>query len=95
METGPRPIVETLVGAFLPPVCREHVLGDLYERFTSPRQYFLDAIQAVPLVVVSQILRTSTIRLRAAEFGAVYQPARRACVPARDRRPRRVQASLK
>lgn len=43
----------------MPPLAREHVLGDLAERYTSPGQYMLDALRTVPAVVVSQIRRTS------------------------------------
>lgn len=57
----PRPPagMESAVGLFVPPVAREHVLGDLAERYTSPGRYLLDALRAVPAVVISQIRRTS------------------------------------
>ena len=32
---------------------REHVLGDLSERYSSPGQYVLDAIRTAPLIIVS------------------------------------------
>ena len=59
METRPSPIVEAIVGACFPPACREEVLGDLYERYQSPTQYLSDALQTVPLVLASQVLRTA------------------------------------
>jgi hypothetical protein len=72
MEASPPPIIEAVVGLLLPPACREHVLGDSCERFTSPRRYLLDAARTVPLVVWSQVRRTSTITLVVAEFAVVY-----------------------
>lgn len=40
-------------------MAREHVLGDLAERYSSLGQYLLDALRTVPAVVISQIRRTS------------------------------------
>ena len=51
--------MESVVGLFVPPLTREHVLGDLAERYTSSGQYLLDALRTVPAVVISQIRRTS------------------------------------
>jgi hypothetical protein len=57
----PRPpaAIESVVGLFLPPLTREHVLGDLAESYTWSSQYLLDALRTVPAVVISQIRRTS------------------------------------
>jgi len=65
MEMTPPPILAALVRTLLPPVDREHVLGDLQERFEISRdssswRYFVDAIQTVPLVVWSRMRRTAT-----------------------------------
>lgn len=58
--TSPPPArLETAVGFFVPPVAREYVLGDLAERYASPRQYVLDALGTLPSVIASQIRRTS------------------------------------
>jgi hypothetical protein len=35
--------MEALVGLLTPPACRDHVLGDLHERYSSPAQYLVDA----------------------------------------------------
>jgi hypothetical protein len=43
----------------IPPACREHVLGDFSERYTSPRQYAADALRTLPFVIAGQIRRTS------------------------------------
>ena len=59
MPSAPPRVMEAVVGFLLPPACREHVLGDLHERYTSPRQYLVDALLAVPLVIASRIRRTT------------------------------------
>lgn len=59
MTPHPPAALESAVGLFVPPLAREHVLGDLAERHTSPGQYLLDAFRTVPAVVISQIRRTS------------------------------------
>jgi hypothetical protein len=59
METRPTALAETVVRALVPPASREHVLGDLQERFTSTRQYVLDALAALPFIVGSRIRRTT------------------------------------
>jgi hypothetical protein len=72
METGPRPLIECLVGALIPPPYREHVLGDLCQRYTSDSQYVRDACRTVPYVIWSQIRRTSNPTLLIAVFVLVY-----------------------
>lgn len=56
---GPSGIAEAVVWCLLPPAAREHVVGDLHERYVSPRQYFLDAASVVPCVILSRIRRTT------------------------------------
>ena len=72
METGPRPLIARVVSALIPPASREHVLGDLYQRNRSDGQYVLDACRVLPHVVWSQIRRTASPALLAAEFVLVY-----------------------
>ena len=72
MEAGPHPLVERFVGALLPPACREHVLGDLHERFVSSRQYAHEAIWTIPFAVWGQIRRTFSVLFAIAEVGVVY-----------------------
>jgi hypothetical protein len=55
----PSNALEKIVGWFLPPACREEVLGDLCERYKSPLPYVGEAIRVVPCVIVSRIRRTS------------------------------------
>jgi len=59
MHSVPPKIVERIVGALLPPACREEVLGDLYERCTSTGQYILEAFFVVPMVILSRVRRTA------------------------------------
>jgi hypothetical protein len=55
--------LEAITALLIPPACREEVLGDLRERNTAPQPYALDAIRAVPLVIVSRIRRTTDPQL--------------------------------
>ncbi len=50
---------EDLVAYFLPPACREEVLGDLYETCRNPVEYAVGALAVVPRVVFSQIRRNT------------------------------------
>src|SRR5215831_4535869 len=59
MKAGPSRAAEALVAILTPPACREEVLGDLYERYRSPRQYGLEAMRTIPLVIISRIRRTA------------------------------------
>jgi len=74
MRPAPPKAMEAVVGWLVPPACREEVLGDLHERFVSPRQYLADALSTVPLVVASQIRRTTDAQLRLIEACALYLP---------------------
>ena len=57
--TRPPELAENLVGLFLPPSCREEVLGDLCESYENSPKYGLDAATVVPRVIVSQIRRNT------------------------------------
>jgi len=72
METRPPRLIEQAVGFFIPPVCREHILGDLYERYSSPVQYVLEALSTLPFVIASQVRRTFRLDLFVAEAAALY-----------------------
>jgi hypothetical protein len=67
MGSGPPKVIESLIGVLLPPAYREHVLGDLYERYRSPLQYSADAVRAVASILVGQIIRTWDTRLMLAQ----------------------------
>ena len=56
-------LIDAVVRTLIPSACREHVVGDLWERYTSPGSFVIDAIRTVPFIIASQIRRTSTIGL--------------------------------
>jgi hypothetical protein len=49
--------LEGVIHALLPPGSREHVLGDLSERYRSPGRYLAEALQALPGVIARQVRR--------------------------------------
>lgn len=59
METHPPEMIAKFVRALVPPACREHVLGDLQERYVSPRGYLADALRTIPFIIASRLRRTS------------------------------------
>lgn len=59
MRSCPSKAAEGIVAIFVPPACREEVLGDLHERYRSPLQYALEAILTVPWVIFSRVRRTT------------------------------------
>lgn len=61
VETRPPVLIETIVRLSIPACRREHVIGDLWERYRTPGSFLLDAIRTVPFIVVSQVRRTSMI----------------------------------
>ncbi len=71
-KPGPSKILEALVGALLPPACREHVLGDLQERYRGNRQFLSEALLLLPMLVVSRIRRTADAQILLIEAFAVY-----------------------
>jgi hypothetical protein len=72
VETGPSTPIEGVVRLLTPPACREHVLGDLWERYRSPGQYLKDATLTLPFVIVSRIRRTSSAPLLAFQALSVF-----------------------
>ena len=64
--------LENLFRLLLPPASREHVLGDLHEKYNSPRQYVMDAISVLGPVIVSRIRRTTDFQVFLMEIFAVY-----------------------
>jgi hypothetical protein len=65
MEAGPPALMQAVVRLLIPPACREHVLGDLCERYRSRRRYAFEALTTIPFVVASRIRRTSSVGLLA------------------------------
>jgi hypothetical protein len=72
VETGPHPLAERVVARLLPQPCREHVLGDLYERNATTGRYVRDAMRSVPFAVWGQVRRTTSPGLACLQGGAVY-----------------------
>jgi hypothetical protein len=64
--------MEAIVGFLIPPACREHVLGDLHERYSGRLQYALEAACTVPLVILSRIRRTTDPQVLLMEGFAIY-----------------------
>ena len=60
LNIGPPPALEKLVWHLLPPVVREEVAGDLWERFRSPLRYLADALATLPFVIASQARRQTS-----------------------------------
>lgn len=52
-------MIEYVVGIFIPPACREEVLGDLRERNEGAQLFLYDALRTVPMVIASRIRRTT------------------------------------
>jgi hypothetical protein len=52
-------VIEKIVGIFIPPACREEVLGDLREKNEGVQLFIYDALRTIPLVIVSRIQRTT------------------------------------
>jgi hypothetical protein len=65
-------LLENLVRLLLPPACREHVLGDLQERYKSPKSYLSDALSVLGPVIISRIRRTTDFQVFAMEALALY-----------------------
>jgi hypothetical protein len=52
-------VIEKVVGIFIPPACREEVLGDMRERNEGVQLFIYDALRTVPFVILSRIRRTT------------------------------------
>jgi hypothetical protein len=72
MRAGPPKIIESMVALLVPPASREHVLGDLRERYAGTRSYLSDAVSAVPGAIAGRIIRTIGWRLLAMEACVLY-----------------------
>jgi hypothetical protein len=72
MPSGPSKTLEAIVGLFVPPACREEVLGDLHEKYSGTAQYILLALQVVPCVIVSRIWRVTDARVLLMQTLLIY-----------------------
>ena len=71
MKQSPPNAIQRAVVLLIPPACREHVLGDLYERNQTKWAYILDAIGVVPYTIWSQIRRTTSPQLFLSQAAAL------------------------
>jgi len=69
---GPPRWAEAILEKLIPPACREHVVGDLHERYESPFQYMGDALFAGSMVILSRVRRTSDPVVRFMEAFVLY-----------------------
>lgn len=65
MASQPPSSIERLVRLLLPPASREHVVGDLSERYRSSGRYLMDAVGVLPFIIASQVRRTCDFSLLA------------------------------
>jgi hypothetical protein len=72
MPSRPPKALEATVSLFIPPACREEVLGDLHERYTEPVQYLFLAMRVVPCVILSRIRRTADAQILMMEALLIY-----------------------
>ena len=56
-QSRPPELMERIVRLLVPPASREHVMGDLSERYRSPGQYLIEALRSLPFIIVSQARR--------------------------------------
>jgi hypothetical protein len=64
--------LENLLRLLLPPDSREHVLGDLQERYTSTKSYLIDALSVIGPVIISRIRRTTDFQVFLMEALTIY-----------------------
>lgn len=59
MPSRPPRLLEAFFAVWIPPACREEVLGDLSEKYVSPAQYIVLAICTLPFVILSRARRVT------------------------------------
>ena len=64
--------LENIFRLLFPPACREHVLGDLQERYKSPKSYVIDALSVLGPVIISAIRRTTDPQVFLIEAVTIY-----------------------
>lgn len=68
----PPALIDWLVSTLIPPAQREAVIGDLWERYSTPMQFFSEGVQIMPYAVASQIRRTSSFAVLALQGFALF-----------------------
>jgi hypothetical protein len=64
--------IESLFRLLLPPASREHVLGDLHEKYKSRREFVVAALSVLGYVIFGRIRRTTDFQVFLMETFAVY-----------------------
>jgi len=72
VRRGPPRWLDGIVAALTPPLSRESILGDLAERYRSPRWYALDALAVLPFVIVSQGRRATYLPMFGLQAFALF-----------------------
>ena len=72
VESGPPKMMEKVIAILIPPACREEIVGDLHERYHDRRQYCMEALLTLPLVIYSRIRRTTCPGVLLLEGLALY-----------------------
>ena len=67
VEARPPALIDWTVRVLIPPAMREAVVGDLWERYRSPLQYFAEGMKIMPYAVVSQVRRSANFPLLATQ----------------------------
>ena len=62
-KARPPALIDRAVRLLIPPGSREAVVGDLWERYSSPLQYAGEALRIVPFLIASQIRRNTNVPL--------------------------------
>ena len=68
----PPKLVEKVLSLLLPPACREHVVGDLHERYQATTQYVKEALAVLAPVIFSRMRRTTDAQSFAIEALTIY-----------------------
>jgi hypothetical protein len=68
----PPAVLVWLIRLLIPPAAREAVIGDLWERYSTPLRFFSEGVQVMPYVVASQIRRTSSVAVLALQAFALF-----------------------
>lgn len=59
----PPAVLTRLATALIPPDAREHLVGDLCERYTSPGRFIADVLRGLPFALATRIRRTTVFGL--------------------------------
>jgi hypothetical protein len=72
MEARPPVVMEAIVRRLIPPMAREEVTGDLWERYRSPVRYLAEALAVLPAILASQLRRNSSLPMLGLQAFILY-----------------------